>query len=386
MCINFTHRFPYSYPIGKQIKSAKKKFEITNPELKARCKLLSAEMKRVYKVKQQSIPEGFVPVMNQKDAKAVGGGGLSAVAVNGKDDSADQKGTGEKGKDNHAAGQLKNDRNYHDDSVVVSEEDCNAGMQQKYEIGTTVQKEFNDGVIYSGTVTEFNPDTKFYRVVYSDADVEELTEKEVSDLLLTYTANFCIATDSKARRYLNDLRELPCVICKKTSKSSLKIPVQCNALEKAGEFEELSKYTKRQPGKPKCCEAMHVGCARWAASLTYAKINDKSLKMCYYFPGMPPTYFGDGYKDPVSKCFCRVHAREIQDGQAKESSGTAPSLNPNDRKRKSSNDDKGYSKSEASSEHYDSEDSEKERQLQADIARKKKKMRIMEESDEEESD
>ena len=148
----------------------------------------------------------------------------------------------------------------------------------------------------------------------------------------------------------------------------------------------MSKYTKQQPGKPKCCEAMHVGCARWAASLTYAKINDKSLKMCYYFPGMPPTYFGDGYKDPVSKCFCRVHAREIQDGQAKESSGTAPSLNPNDRKRKSSNDDKGYSKSEASSEHYDSEDSEKERQLQADIARKKKKMRIMEESDEEESD
>ena len=133
----------------------------------------------------------------------------------------------------------------------------------------------------------------------------------------------------------------------------------------------------------RCCEAMHVGCARWAASLTYAKINDKNLKMCYYFPGMPPTYSGEGYTDTVSKCFCRVHAREIQDGQAKESSGTAPSLT-NDRKRKSSNED--CSKSDTSNEHYNSEDSEKERRLQADIARKKKKRRIMEESDEEESD
>ena len=37
--------------------------------------------------------------------------------------------------------------------------------------------------------------------------------------------------------------------------------------------------------------------------------------MCYYFSGKTPTYVGTSdYTDPVANCFCRVHAIEIHDG------------------------------------------------------------------------
>ena len=46
---------------------------------------------------------------------------------------------------------------------------------------------------------------------------------------------------------------------------------------------------------------------------------NKSLRLCYYFSGQPPTYSGeDEYKDPVSNCFCRNHARDIHEGMKRD--------------------------------------------------------------------
>jgi len=61
-----TPPFLREYPLGMLVKQVRKSFEGTHPEVKDRCKSLTAEMKRVFNEKDPKIPEGFVPVKNRK--------------------------------------------------------------------------------------------------------------------------------------------------------------------------------------------------------------------------------------------------------------------------------------------------------------------------------
>ena len=57
-----TPSFIRVYQIGALLKQVKKAFESTHPEVRARCKRLSAEMKRVFNEKEKMVPEEFEPV------------------------------------------------------------------------------------------------------------------------------------------------------------------------------------------------------------------------------------------------------------------------------------------------------------------------------------
>ena len=324
------------YPLGVSVGSAKKKFESTHPDVKAKCKLLSKLMKKMYEKKKKLVPDTFKP----------------------------QKKT-----------------NY----------DYGGASHQKYNIGSTkVAKEFRDQT-FNGTVTEYNTQTMLYRIVYTDGDYEDVSEPTVAKLLLTSTAFFCFNEEEEwAIRRIKEQRGLVCVVCEKkdSNKDCLRLPVQCSAGDQY-QWKELKKYHRGLNSKKKkleefknghhgdagCTKAVHVGCARWAAASKYAKINDKSLKMCYFFPGMPPTYNGeDGYPDPVSNCYCRIHAREIQEGLARE--GLPSPIRGRKRKPYDNTD----SLSNVESEHelvLPSKDA---------IAKKKKKKRRIMQDDEEESD
>jgi len=268
----------------KLIGTVKKKFK-NNPEVLTKYKELKDKMTQVYNKKLESVPKQFVPVKN----------------VNKTDDTTNQR----------------------------------------VKTGTSLSKTFHDKN-FNGIVTEYNEGSeKPYRVVYTDGKYEDMTESEVSDLVnskFLSTAFFCInegmhyleslSEEEEASNDIKHLRELQCVICQKTSKSTIKIPVQCSAGDDT-EFAAFRKFhiqlkKKRERAKitgsnegTQCTKAMHVGCARWGASEKYVKnsTNNKSLRMCYYFPGRPPTYTGeDTFDEPLSNCFCRDHAKEIMDG------------------------------------------------------------------------
>mmetsp|Transcript_24953 Transcript_24953/g.42750 ORF Transcript_24953/g.42750 Transcript_24953/m.42750 type:complete len:915 (-) Transcript_24953:190-2934(-) len=413
-----TPPFIREYQIGQIVKKARKSFdETTYPKVKAKCKRLSAEMKRVYNEKVATVPEGFQPIKNLKEV-------------------SDENNTA---------------NNHHPKAKKEEDE-----QPPKYKVGTSLTKEFDDGT-YTGKITDYDPTSHLYHVVYTDGDSEDLTETEVSRLLLSITAFFCMEAagthrETRAARLLKAHREFVCVICKKkdnvSSAKCLRIPVQCSAGDRY-EFHEFRRHHKtlnrqkrlarkkqhrgsyREDHKG-CAEPVHVGCARWGGS-DYAKVKNRTLRMCYYFPGMPPTYTGeDPYMDPVSNCFCRRHAIEVQEGimamQAKAlldskngnggndgggdgvekkeddddggrgtttsaRNGKAASSTANDdnnhgkRKRgRSSNDDDvaDDSMDDVSSER-DSEDSaERERRTRRRIARKKRKGRILEEESDEE--
>ncbi len=373
-----TPPFLREYPIIKLVLSVKASYEEVNREIKARCKLLRKEMKRVYSAKEKNVPVGFKPVKRRQVGKAGygadvdnkshmnNGDGVSANIGGGYiDDGAGEDGTSPPGCE----------------TIVGTNAD-----EQQYSVGTAVAKQFGT-VNRTGNITSYDDKNKTYRILFSQGDIEDVTEAVVSNLLLTSTAWFCIAapTNGEENFYSQRVkahRELVCSICKKKDNSSrncLRIPVQCNVGDQC-EFEEFRKYhakTKKSAGDG-CTEAMHVGCARWG--FDYAKVPKKrSLRLCYYFSGKPPTYSGDDeYKDPVSNCFCRFHAREIQDGMKKDrEEGVRSDVAHGDED----------SMSNASKEQNESDDStEKARKLHISISRKKNKKRIILEDSDEGSD
>ena len=234
-----------------------------------------------------------------------------------------------------------------------------------------------------------------------------MTESEVSDLVnskFLSTAFFCInegmhyleslSEEEEANDDIKKLRGLQCVVCQKTSKSTIKIPVQCCAGDDT-EFAAFRKFhiqlkKKRERAKitgsnegTQCTQAMHVGCARWGAAEKYVKnsTNNKSLRMCYYFPGRPPTYTGeDTFDEPLSNCFCRNHAKEIMDGLPTDKGfdivDESIDNSEQEEKKKAATPTKKPTKKRK----YEHEsDSEEEKKIAARINERK---RVMEESDE----
>ncbi|KAL7531104.1 hypothetical protein ACHAWF_003632 [Thalassiosira exigua] len=336
-----TPPFVREYPIGPLVKQVRRAFEGEHPRVKKRCKELTAEMKRVFNEKEEGVPDGFKPV---KNLGLPDSGGRPA-----------QNGASKGGDGGSAA---KND-------------------EPKYEIGTDIVKEFRDRS-YAGKITSYSEGQ--YHIQYEDGDEEDLDEDVVADLLLKPTAWFCMLPSNDS--HLQIRRQLKCRICKKQDDKggSLRIPVQCAALDcdELGEFKgfhkKLSKKKRKRTEKGEadhsgCTEAMHVGCARWGND--YVGVMDKRhLRMCYYFPGRPPTYTGeDGYKDPQVMCFCRIHARDVTIGL--------------DRERKEREGGRPYKHLKSAEVGEDSfSDVSVEHKPAIAIARKKKKQ-IMEDSEEE---
>ncbi len=366
-----TPPFLREYPIIKLVLSTKAAYEEINREIKARCKHLRKEMKRVYNAKEKDVPSKFVPIKRGQ----VGIGSFKSKSIKGyrvtvNDGDGNDNGAGE-------------DR--------ANPTKCKDG---EYSIGTAVVKQFGT-VNRTGSITSYDAKRRSYRIMFSQGYSEELPEADVSHLLLTSTAWFCIVAPTNGEENCYSLRvkahrELVCMICKKkdnTSKSCLRIPVQCNAGDQC-EFEEFKKYHAK-PKKSEqsdeanggCTEAMHVGCARWGSE--YAKVNNKDLRLCYYFSGKPPTYSGeDAYQNPVSNCFCRIHAREIQEGMKRDKKGGSE-LSSCTRVRSGVAGDDEDAMSYCSCEQYEADDSrEKSRLLHATNSGKKKRKRIiLEESD-----
>ncbi|KAL7545310.1 hypothetical protein ACHAWF_008666 [Thalassiosira exigua] len=61
-----TPPFLRAYPLGMLVKTVRKSFERGHPKVKEQCKLLTAEMKRVYSEKEKKVPDGFEAVKNKK--------------------------------------------------------------------------------------------------------------------------------------------------------------------------------------------------------------------------------------------------------------------------------------------------------------------------------
>lgn len=363
-----TPPFLREYPIVKLVLSVKGCYEEIDRNVKARCKLLRKEMKRVYSAKEKDVPDGFVPVKGWQVAENLKRVAISEPQTN-KSDDVVMETNGCDSSDIKSGHAMKT--NEDKGGVEIS------GWEQQYSIGTAIAKKFGN-INYSGKITSYDSTTRYYHIVYSDGDAEDVSESEVAQLLLAHTAWFCIAAPVNGEETADSLRvqahrELVCNICKKkdnTSKSCLRIPVQCNRGDRC-EFEEFKKYhaksKKQGPSGNSCTEAMHVGCARWGSD--YAKVNNKDLRLCYYFSGKPPTYSGeDEYKNPVSNCFCRIHAREIQEGMKRDREGGSES--PNSKRARL--DVAGDSMINVSSRYELDESTEKERQLHVAISKKKK--------------
>jgi len=377
-----TPSFIQEYQIGRLVKEVRGSFEGTHAEVKVRCKRLSKEMRRVYKEKEEHVPEGFKPVKNLEETK----------------------------EKNKAQDSIFDDKKDEDSSGDILDTNANDVIEQKYKTGTAISKVFDDGT-HAGKIENYNPKSNLYHIVYDDGDSEDLEESEVSQLILSYTAWFCISgpvngRETAASKRIKEYQQFTCVICKKKDNANnkcLRIPVQCSAGDPS-EFHEFKKHHKELNKMKKlakrrgeehrgCAEPMHVGCARWMSN--YARVRNKHLRMCYYFPGKPPTYRGeDAFQQPVSNCFCRKHAIEVQEGMAKSlalldggdgGDGEAKDADAvSTRKRKGDGVAKGFAKDGASSGQDESEEetAEQARRLRLAIARKKKR-RIMEGSDEE---
>ena len=189
---------------------------------------------------------------------------------------------------------------------------------QKYRIGTTIYKKFGERV-FTGKVTRFDPKVKYYRVTYEDGDEEEMTESKIKKYLqkptvLTNqkpqepvsvsTKAFCINPDMSDE--IKEARKLKCFVCDKDDTRSLRIPTQCNVGDN-GLHAELQQYIDHVPDV--CTRAMHIGCARWTKK--YAT----KIRMAYFYPGQFTKYPDpvSAYPDPVSACFCREHAKIVQE-------------------------------------------------------------------------
>ena len=207
---------------------------------------------------------------------------------------------------------------------------------QRYKIGTKIYKEFSDG-FYKGRVDRFDKKHKLYKIIYTDGDYEDMTESDVeghlqkppdaapkkaSKPVYVATRNFCINQEK-----MDDIklaRELKCSICGTNGTKSLRIATQCN-LGDEGVHADLQQYYSHVTGfeRQGCRTAMHVGCARWEAKKFKHVAGNKRIRMVYFYPG---PFAGDNnadeeFPDPVAACFCRVHAKIIQEKRANEKSG-----------------------------------------------------------------
>jgi hypothetical protein len=232
-----------------------------------------------------------------------------------------------------------------DDEEDSEDEDSGKTVVQKYEIGTVVQKQFDEGLFTGKVIAFLSP---YYTVKYEDDDEEDLTTKELEELIgidgtspptkkqrlshcsssqeednadgLVSTKWFCIAKTKKHSKMIFESRQLKCAICKADDTHSLRIPVQCAAYDKY-EFHEFRKAHPKIGDRttPVCTVAIHVGCANWQDS--YARYKGKRLKMCYYYPGQTPNFEEGRYLAPVSNCFCRSHAQQVMDYRGKVAAG-----------------------------------------------------------------
>ena len=125
---------------------------------------------------------------------------------------------------------------------------------------------------------------------------------------------------------------------------------------------------------------MHVGCARWQTD--YVKVNEKKLRMCYFYPGQKANYDDEkisgekvDHKDPVKNCFCRIHARAIQENKQKTEERTA--------RWKREVAGGGYDSMSDVLDEESASPPQKPAKLQAEAILKKKKQRILDDSEEE---
>ena len=80
------------------------------------------------------------------------------------------------------------DENNDDDSELSDSEADNQNKEQKYPIGTTIYKMFEDPDTggmkeYAGKVVEYDASSLLYSIEYEDGDVEDMNEEEVRDHL-----------------------------------------------------------------------------------------------------------------------------------------------------------------------------------------------------------
>jgi len=234
---------------------------------------------------------------------------------------------------NEDCGEDVKDNENGNDSSSSDDSDEEVGGQ-KYELGTRIYKEFLDEEtgelrFFEGKVKRFDAKAKFYKIIYDeDGDTEEMTASQIKKYLQkptkapptrpphepvsVATRNFCINVDMSDE--INEARKLKCAICgaHDDMPQSLRIPTQCNAGDN-GLHAELKVHLGHVPDA--CAKAMHVGCARWKAK-KYAPIaGNKRIRMTYFYPGQ---FSGDDdadekYPDAVSACFCREHAKIIQE-------------------------------------------------------------------------
>jgi hypothetical protein len=407
-----TPPFIENYDIGKLVRAIKETFEMSDARVKERCKRLSKQMKRVYQEKKGMVPDGFVPMKraskqatsldhsnegisvdpippcageSQDPTESQGSSRLTLSSAKGKDDcSSVGNGLGGEGDAKICTNTRERDTHATEDASNGLEEgkncvnDANGSVAvQKYKIGTTFSKRFKTAGTHVGKVVSYDATRKLYSVVYDDDDFEDLEEEEISDLLLSCTAWFCMepcrivnGEESMESRRIRELRDLPaCVVCKNKDRHSLRIPIQCTAGNKR-EYAHFKKYHKRinkeralNTNFVGCTRTIHIGCARWGNEIyNKTKSNNRHLRMCYFFSGKPPTYVGTSdYTDPVADCYCRDHALEIQDGLARGSKGR---------------DDSTVDETRGD----ESDDSAKEARR---IAKMKKRKRILTDSDEE---
>lgn len=146
---------------------------------------------------------------------------------------------------------------------------------QKFKLGTKIYKEFADEqtgklCLFKGKVKRFDTRRRFYKIVYTDGDEEEMTESQVKRYLQkptkvsakkaqepvsVATRNFCFNEDVKDE--IKEARELKCAVCRKDDTKSLRIPTQCNVGDK-GVHTDLQQHYSHVAGV--CTTAMHVGC------------------------------------------------------------------------------------------------------------------------------
>lgn len=146
---------------------------------------------------------------------------------------------------------------------------------QKYKLGTRIYKEFRDEQtgkdrFFKGRVIRFDKRRKFYKIVYTDGDEEEMTESQVKKYLQkptkatkkkapvpvsVATRNFCFGEDMKDE--IKEARKLKCAVCRRDDTKSLRIPTQCNVGDE-GVHTDLQQHYSHVTGT--CTTAMHVGC------------------------------------------------------------------------------------------------------------------------------
>lgn len=185
-------------------------------------------------------------------------------------------------------------------------------------IGTKVSKQFNDGIVYHGTILTYDTTDHYYQIRYEDGDEEEMEEAEVRDCIdgkiggaanntPVYEAlhHYVISEGKTQVRWIHDMRQTKCMFCGNAPTVcpvETHIPMQCTAGEE-GEDKAFQKYHdhSEELGDHACLQAMHIGCALWDPKP--------------FFP--PRLYINTGFttnSEPTVELYCNLHAKQILDG------------------------------------------------------------------------